>query len=85
MRPTDCFGTVHSLASILKKRTLSPAKLDEIKVKANILAAFAEQKAEELKEAVEEKAGDATDGAKEGAKAAAEKVEAAAREIKEEL
>ncbi|KAI0058205.1 protein disulfide isomerase [Artomyces pyxidatus] len=28
------------LASILKKRTLSPAKLDEIQIKANILAAF---------------------------------------------
>ena len=30
----------NSLASILKKRTLSPAKLDEIKIKANILGAF---------------------------------------------
>ncbi|KAI0754039.1 protein disulfide isomerase [Daedaleopsis nitida] len=28
------------LASILKKRTLSPAKLDEIKIKANIIGAF---------------------------------------------
>ena len=34
------------LASILKKRTLSDKKLDEIKVKANILAAFSEQKPE---------------------------------------
>jgi protein disulfide-isomerase A6 len=31
------------LASILEKRTLSPAKLDEIKIKANILRAFGEE------------------------------------------
>ena len=30
----------YSLSSILTKRTLSPAKLDEIKIKANILGAF---------------------------------------------
>ena len=29
-----------SLASILTKRTLAPGKLDEIKIKANILGAF---------------------------------------------
>ena len=29
-----------SLQSILKKRNLSPAKLDEVKIKANILGAF---------------------------------------------
>ena len=28
------------MASILQKRTLSPGKLDEIKIKANILGAF---------------------------------------------
>ena len=31
------------LATILKKRTLSDEKLDEIKVKANILASFAKK------------------------------------------
>ncbi|KAI0322608.1 thioredoxin-like protein [Amylostereum chailletii] len=41
------------LASILKKRTLSDAKLDEIKTKANILAAFAEKKAEEVEDKIE--------------------------------
>ncbi|KAL0955099.1 hypothetical protein HGRIS_004016 [Hohenbuehelia grisea] len=35
------------LASILQKRTMSQSKLDEIKIKANILKAFAEQKIEE--------------------------------------
>ncbi|EPQ54104.1 protein disulfide isomerase [Gloeophyllum trabeum ATCC 11539] len=42
------------LASILKKRTLSPQKLDEIRVKANVLAAFAAEKAESAKEMAEE-------------------------------
>ena len=36
------------LASILKKRSLSDLKLDEIKVKANILSAFAPRKTEEV-------------------------------------
>jgi protein disulfide-isomerase A6 len=31
-----------SLATILEKRTLAPSKLDEIKVKANIIKAFFE-------------------------------------------
>jgi protein disulfide-isomerase A6 len=42
-----------SLASILAKGTLSPQKLDEIKTKANVLAAFAAGKSEEVKEAAE--------------------------------
>lgn len=41
---------VHSLASILQKKTLAPRKLDEIKIKANILAAFVEEKAEQAGE-----------------------------------
>ena len=35
-----------SLASILSKRTLAPTKLDEIKIKANILSAFVHEKFE---------------------------------------
>ncbi|KAG6873925.1 hypothetical protein C0995_008964 [Termitomyces sp. Mi166 len=35
------------LAKILEKKNLSPSKLDEIKIKANILSAFAEEKVEE--------------------------------------
>ncbi|KAF5391644.1 hypothetical protein D9757_002339 [Collybiopsis confluens] len=35
------------LASILKKRSLSPIKLDEIKIKSNILRAFAEKPSED--------------------------------------
>ena len=40
-----------SLASILQKRTLAPGKLDEIKIKANILGAFRPAKVEEKVEA----------------------------------
>ncbi|KAL5504106.1 hypothetical protein ACEPAH_8179 [Sanghuangporus vaninii] len=43
------------LASILKKRTLNEKKLDEIKIKANILSSFVTLKAEEIKDAAGEK------------------------------
>lgn len=56
---------LYSLASILGKRSLSAEKLDEIKIKANILAAFAEEKAEEVKESVESVVESATQRAKE--------------------
>jgi protein disulfide-isomerase A6 len=36
------------LASILEKRTMSPSKLDEIKIKANILSSFVAKKIEEV-------------------------------------
>jgi hypothetical protein len=36
----------YSLAKILEKRNLSPAKLDEIKIKSNILSAFSKQEEE---------------------------------------
>ena len=41
---------LNSLQSILKKRTLSPQKLDEVKIKANILSTFktVEEKIEEV-------------------------------------
>ncbi|EJD06698.1 protein disulfide isomerase [Fomitiporia mediterranea MF3/22] len=42
------------LASILAKRTLNEKKLDEIKIKANILKSFAAEKAEEVKDEAEE-------------------------------
>lgn len=42
---------------MLKKRTISSQKLDEVKIKANILSAFkvVEEKAEELVEEASEK------------------------------
>lgn len=41
------------LASILQKRVLAAAKLDEIKIKANVLAAFAAEKVAEAKDTIE--------------------------------
>ncbi|KAG5637160.1 hypothetical protein H0H81_005563 [Sphagnurus paluster] len=40
-------GVCSSLSKILEKRNLAPTKLDEIKIKANILSAFVEEKVEE--------------------------------------
>ncbi|KAH7907705.1 protein disulfide isomerase [Hygrophoropsis aurantiaca] len=48
------------LASILAKRTLSAEKLDELKMKANVLRAFVEEKLEEVKEGAESVLGRAT-------------------------
>lgn len=47
----------HSLQSILKKRNLSPQKLDEVKIKANILSTFKaiEEEAEEIVDKLQEK------------------------------
>jgi hypothetical protein len=42
-----------SLTSILQKRVLASEKLDQIKVKANVLAAFAAEKAAEARDAIE--------------------------------
>ena len=40
LRADSLYAVLCSLASILSKRTLAPGKLDEIKIKANILGAF---------------------------------------------
>jgi len=47
------------LTSILTKRNMSPTKLDEIKIKANILGAFVAKKVEEAEEKVEKLIGKA--------------------------
>jgi protein disulfide-isomerase A6 len=44
---------LYSLASILQKRVLGSAKLDEIKMKANVLAAFAAEKVAEARDTIE--------------------------------
>ena len=51
------------LHGILEKRKLSPAKLDEVKIKANILSSFkaVEEKVEEVQEKTEETVGRASD------------------------
>lgn len=61
-----CFFLSSRLASILKKRNVSPQKLDEVKIKANILSSFkaveekAEQVVEQAAEKLEEAVGRAT-------------------------
>lgn len=67
-------GVLFRLESILKKKSLAPSKLDEIKIKANILAAFVEKKIEEAVEDAEEAAEDVVD-----------KVKEEIRKVKEEL
>lgn len=43
----DYHCVVFRLSAILQKKSLVPKKLDEIKIKANILSAFVEKKAAE--------------------------------------
>lgn len=49
--PVVASDVVVSLASILSKRTLAPSKLDEMKVKANILNAFGSEEVENAESA----------------------------------
>ncbi|KAH8118068.1 protein disulfide isomerase [Phellopilus nigrolimitatus] len=53
------------LGSILKKRSLNAQKLDEIKMRINVLTAFAPEKVEEVKEAIEQVVESATERSKE--------------------
>ena len=41
------FFSLHRLEGILSKRNLAPAKLDELKIKVNILKSFVAEPAEE--------------------------------------
>jgi hypothetical protein len=45
--------TFCSLASILQKRSLASIKLDEIQVKANVLAAFVAEEVTEARDTIE--------------------------------
>jgi hypothetical protein len=55
---TPLMSSFCSLASILQKRVLASAKLDEIKIKANVLASFAAEKVAEAKDKIERAIGD---------------------------
>lgn len=57
---------------------MAPTKLDELKIKANILSAFAVKKAEEVVDAATDAAGDAYEAVK-------EQVGKATDRVKEEL
>lgn len=49
---------VISLASLLSKGTLSPAKVDELKTKSNILKAFAAEKVQDVNDTIEKATGE---------------------------
>jgi protein disulfide-isomerase A6 len=51
-----------SIAGLLASPSLAPTKLDELKIKANILSAFAAKKAEDATEAAKDKAGQVAEG-----------------------
>lgn len=64
--PLGAFANLaRRLTNILAKKTLSPAKLDEIKIRANILASFVANKASEAEKATVEAAEEVVQKAKE--------------------
>jgi hypothetical protein len=67
------------LSGILRKRTLSDEKLDEIKLRSNVISAFVTTAAKKLSEGVR------IETATEAASSAAEAVETEAKRVKEEL
>ena len=55
------------MAGLLGSTSLAPTKMDEIKIKANVLAAFITKKADEAADTAEGLANDAAGAAKDGA------------------
>jgi protein disulfide-isomerase A6 len=74
-----------SIAGLLSSPSLAPTKLDELKIKANILASFAAKKVEEFVEYVEEVGSDVEEAAEGAASAVKEKVGQATDRVKQEL
>lgn len=80
---------MNRIAGLLASPSLAPTKLDELKIKANILSSFALKKVEQLAEDAADYASDAAqqvqdaaEGLYEGAK---EKVQEATGRVKAEL
>ncbi|WVO16400.1 protein disulfide-isomerase domain [Cryptococcus depauperatus] len=80
------------LAGLLASPSLAPTKLDELKIKINILSSFAAQKVSEAYESVEEMIEDTVDGIKQvpfnikdGVEKFAEGLEQKAKKVKSEL
>jgi len=73
------------IAGLLASPSLAPTKLDELKIKANILSSFAAQKAGDAYDAAAGKAGEAYDAAAGVVNDAKEGVESIAQKVKEEL
>jgi protein disulfide-isomerase A6 len=68
--------TIRSIAGLLASPSLAPTKLDELKIKANILSSFAVQKITDLYEAAEEAVEGAGQVVYEAAKDAGHKIKA---------
>lgn len=73
------------IAGLLASPSLAPTKLDELRIKANILSSFVTAKAEEAYDTTAEAFFDAAGKVAEGAEAVKDKVEEKARQIKAEL
>lgn len=65
---------VRSIAGLLASPSLAPTKLDELKIKANILSSFVVKKAEEYVEYAEDAAQEVFEGVKEQVGKATERV-----------
>lgn len=76
---------IHRIAGLLASPSLAPTKLDELRIKANILSSFVTAKAEEAYDTTAEAFFDAAGKVAEGAEAVKDKVEEKARQIKAEL
>jgi len=70
--------TVGRIAGLLASPSLAPKKLDELKIKGNILSSFAAQKIGEAYGAAQDMAGDAVDAAQDYAGEAVESAKSAA-------
>ncbi|ORY32576.1 disulfide-isomerase precursor [Naematelia encephala] len=73
------------IAGLLGSPSLAPTKLDELKIKANILSSFAATKAEEAYDAAADAAEYVTENVKDAAGQAVEGVEGFVERVKEEL
>ena len=87
---------IHRISGLLASPSLAPAKLDELRIKANILSSFAEKKLEDAASAVsgaaadateqvKKASGQATEGVKRASGQAAEGVEAFAAMVEEQM
>lgn len=73
------------IAGLLASPSLAPTKLDELKIKANILSSFAIKRAEDAYDAAADAVKDAKDKTAEGVEAFAKMMEDKVGQVKEEL
>lgn len=73
------------LATLLGSPSLAPTKLDEIRIKANILSSFTANKIEDATEAAKDYAGDIVGKAKDAGGQAAEGVEHIVKKVEDKV